>query len=65
MIVEVITYSPQAHIEVCTIIRIYNSEIIENGLGSGESYGHFIIDAPEESIEALLLLDSIEVIWED
>jgi hypothetical protein len=65
VIVEITTYSPQAHIEVCTIIRIYNSEIVENGLGAGESYGNFIIDTPEESMESLLLLDGIEIIWED
>lgn len=65
MIVDIITYSPQAHIEVCNIIRVFEASILENGLATDEAYGYFEIDTPEESMDLLLLLDNVEIHWEE
>lgn len=65
MLVEVLTYSPKAHIEVCSIIKMFESRILDSGVGSNGSYGFFTLETHSETLEALLLVSEIDLDWDE
>jgi hypothetical protein len=58
------TSSPKSHLEVCSLIRFYESEILESELSEGEIYGYFILNTHPESIDSFILLAGVIVEWE-
>ena len=58
------TSSPKSHLEVCSLIRFYESEILESELCEGETYGYFILNTHPESIDSFILLPGVIVEWE-
>jgi len=59
------TNNPKSHLEVCSLIRFYESEILESKLGEGELYGYFLLNTHPESVDSFILLSGVVVEWEN
>jgi hypothetical protein len=64
LIVKIKTHSPKSHLEVCSIIRFFNSKIIESSINGDEGdYGDFILETSVESLDTFLFLSGINCEW--
>ena len=65
MKITVKTTGPKSHLEVCSLIRFYESEILESKLCEGDLYGYFVLDTHPESIDSFILLSGVVVEWKN
>ena len=60
------TFNPKSHLEVCSMIRFYGSQIEDSEIcqGNDELYGYFVLITDPESIDSFILLPDVLVGWE-
>ncbi len=60
---KVKTETPKSHIEACSVIDYFKSEIISHGFGKSEDefYGEFYLEGSEECFEIMSSLPGITV----
>jgi len=64
MITTIKTKSPKSHLEVCTLINMHESLIIESKILNGEYYGMFVIDTDPETVDSFIIASETSVCWE-
>lgn len=63
MVLEIKTYSPRSHIEVCSVINLTDSVIVKSEFNQGDCYGYFLIESDPDYVDSFMLIDDSEVAW--
>ena len=65
MVIEIKTYSPRFHIEVCSVINFTDSIVLESDFNPGDCYGFFLIESDPDSLDCFAFIDDSEIQWEE
>jgi hypothetical protein len=65
MVIEIKTFSPRSHIEVCSVINFTGSTVLETRFKPGDCYGFFLIESDPESLDSFSFIDDSEIQWEE
>jgi hypothetical protein len=52
------TKTAQAHIEICELIRFYDSRIIKGSINQKDGYGFFLLETDEETVDLFAIVDN-------
>ena len=66
MKITVKTFTPKSHLEVCSLIRYYESQIVDSKIfPEGDVlYGYFVLVTDSNSVDSFILLPGVVVEWE-
>lgn len=55
------TLSPKSHLEVCSLINMYDSTILEARIPAKDFYGFFVLDVDPDTSDSFSLVSEIEM----
>jgi hypothetical protein len=63
--ISVKTLNPRAHIEVCSLIKQFECQILKSDIFNDvEAYGIFTLDVEKEFVDTFILLPNVITSWE-
>lgn len=65
MVLEIKTYSPRSHIEVCSVINLTDSLILKSKFNQEDCYGYFLIESDPDFIDSFVWIDDSDVVWSE
>lgn len=65
MVLEIKTYSPRSHIEVCSAINLTDSLILKSKFNREDCYGYFLIESDPDFIDSFVWIDDSDVVWSE